>query len=120
MKTLNNPLFPVDFSECSQRAFPYTLELARKFGAWSHLLFVAQDLSYLSVDDTAPKLLIDMTNEIALSGEVQMENFCAKNLRNFFQYKANMVIGNPKEKNFVCKRCLHRYDYYGYSRTKRD
>ena len=98
MKMLKNLLFPIDFSECSQRAFPYALDMARKFDAWLHLLFVAQDLSYLSMDDTLSQQWLDMTNQIALSGETQMEDFCAKNLGGFVQYKTKVVIGDPKEK----------------------
>jgi len=98
MKILKNILFPIDFSDCSQKAFPYALDMARKFDARLHLLFVAQDLSYLSMDDTATQQWLDMTSQIALSGEEQMEDFCTKNLADFAQYKTKVVIGNPKEK----------------------
>jgi len=98
MKTLKNILFPIDFSDCSQKAFPYALDMARKFDASLHLLFVAQDLSYLSMEDTTSQQWLDMTNQIALSGEAKMEEFCAKNLGGFVQYKTKVVVGDPKEK----------------------
>ena len=43
MITLNNILVPSDFSECSDQAIRYGLELARKFDASLHLLHVVQD-----------------------------------------------------------------------------
>ena len=78
MQRIDNILFPIDFSECSHKACPYAIEVATKFNAQIHLLFVAQDLSYLSAEDTASQKWLDMTNQIALSGEEQMEAFCKR------------------------------------------
>jgi nucleotide-binding universal stress UspA family protein len=43
MINLKTILVPSDFSECSDAAVRYGLELARKFGATLHLLHVVQD-----------------------------------------------------------------------------
>jgi nucleotide-binding universal stress UspA family protein len=43
MINLKRILVPSDFSECSDAAVRYGLELARKFGATLHLLHVVQD-----------------------------------------------------------------------------
>ena len=43
MINLKHILVPSDFSECSDAAVRYGLELARKFGATLHLLHVVQD-----------------------------------------------------------------------------
>lgn len=43
MITLKSILVPSDFSECSDAALRYGLELARKFDATLHLLHVVQD-----------------------------------------------------------------------------
>ena len=43
MITLKNILVPTDFSECSDAAVRYGLELARAFNATLHLLHVVQD-----------------------------------------------------------------------------
>ena len=43
MITLNTILVPSDFSECSDEALAYGLELARRFNAKVHLLHVVQD-----------------------------------------------------------------------------
>jgi nucleotide-binding universal stress UspA family protein len=43
MITLKNILVPSDFSECSDQALRYGLELARKFDATLHAIHVVQD-----------------------------------------------------------------------------
>jgi nucleotide-binding universal stress UspA family protein len=43
MITLDNILVPSDFSECSDQALRYGLELARKFDAAVHVVHVVQD-----------------------------------------------------------------------------
>ena len=43
MITLNTILVPSDFSDCSDEALRYGLELARRFDAQLHLLHVVQD-----------------------------------------------------------------------------
>lgn len=43
MIKLENILFPTDFSESSEPASRYALELARKFGATLHLLYVIDE-----------------------------------------------------------------------------
>src|SRR3954468_24297538 len=43
MINLKTILVPLDFSECSEAAFRYGLELARRFDARVHLLHVVQD-----------------------------------------------------------------------------
>ena len=43
MISLNTILVPSDFSECSDEAVRYGLELARRFNAQLHLLHVVQD-----------------------------------------------------------------------------
>lgn len=43
MITIQNILVPSDFSECSDAAIRYGIELARKFDATLHLLHVVQD-----------------------------------------------------------------------------
>ena len=45
MINLKNILVPTDFSNCSEAAVSYGLELARTFGATVHLLHVVQDPS---------------------------------------------------------------------------
>ncbi len=97
MPVFENILFPIDFSECSERVCPYALDVADRFNTRLHLLFVAQDLSYLSTNNVGPQLLMNMSRDIALAGEKEMQAFCKKHVRDFSNYDTKVVIGNPKE-----------------------
>lgn len=97
MKGFENILFPIDFSECSERVFPDALEAAKRFDAKLHLLFVARDISYLATINVARNLLMNTVAEIARAGENKMEAFCDKSLGDFSNYEAKVVIGNPAE-----------------------
>jgi len=90
-------LFPTDFSECSEKVFPYALNWVKQFEARLHLLFVARDLSYLEKLDISPDLLGQMSSEIATVGENQMKHFCDEYIKGFDHYTTKVVIGEPKE-----------------------
>lgn len=97
MKNLKQILFPIDFSECSTKAFSYGRDVAERYGAHLHLLFVARDLAYLSATDVEPVLLLEATNEIADQGRKTMASFCQENLKGFSAYTTKVVVGDPAE-----------------------
>lgn len=97
MKAFKNILFPIDFSECSEKVFPDALEMAQKFDAKLHLLFVARDISYLTTIDVSRDMLMNTVAEIARAGENQMQAFCDKNLSDFPNYETKVITGNPAD-----------------------
>ena len=97
MSRFQNVLFPTDFSECSEKVFPYALDWVKKFEARLHLLFVARDLSYLKALDVSSDLLLQMSSEIVQVGKNQMKHFCTEYLKGFENYTTEVVIGDPKE-----------------------
>jgi len=97
MTLFKNILFPIDFSECSTSVFPHAIDMARRFDAKLHLLFVARDISYLGAIDVPSEILIGTVAEVARAGEDQMQTFCEKHLGNFPNYEVKVVIGNPAE-----------------------
>jgi len=97
MQAFKNILFPIDFSECSEKVFPFALEMAQKFDAKLHLLFVARDISYLSTVDVAWELLRNTVAEVARAGENRMEAFCDKQLSAFPNYESKVVTGDPAD-----------------------
>ena len=97
MQAFKNILFPIDFSKCSEKVFPFALEMAQKFDAKLHLLFVARDISYLSTVDVAWELLRNTVAEVARAGENRMEAFCDKQLSDFPNYESKVVTGDPAE-----------------------
>jgi len=90
-------LFPVDFSECSERVFPEALEMAKRFDARLHMLFVARDISYLTTVNVSRDLLNNTVAEVARAGEEKMEGLLEEQLRDFSDYESKVVIGNPAE-----------------------
>lgn len=97
MQTFKNILFPIDFSECSEKVFPQALDMAKKLKARLHLLFVARDLSYLTTVSVSKDTLMNTVAEVARGAEEKMEAFCSKQLGGFSDYEAKVLIGNPGE-----------------------
>jgi nucleotide-binding universal stress UspA family protein len=97
MKAFKNILFPMDFSKCSEAVFPWALQMAKKFDAKLHILFVARDILYLTAVDVMPDFLMNAVAEISRSAEEKLEAFCEKELADFPNYEAKVVIGDPGE-----------------------
>jgi nucleotide-binding universal stress UspA family protein len=97
MKGFKKILFPIDFSECSKKVFPFALEMAQKFDAKLYLLFVARDISYLTTVDVPWELLSDTVAEVARAGENRMQAFCDKELSDFLNYESKVVTGDPAD-----------------------
>ncbi len=97
MQAFKNILFPIDFSECSQKIFPYALEMARTFEGRLYLLFVVHDISYLTTIDVPRDTLMNTVAEIARAGENQIEAFCDKHLSDFPNHETKVVTGNPAD-----------------------
>ena len=98
MQAFKNVLFPIDFSECSEKVFPNALEMVRRFEGKLYLLFVAHDISYLTTIDMPRDTVMNtkaLVAEIARAGESQMEAFCDKHLSGFPNYETRVVIGSP-------------------------
>jgi nucleotide-binding universal stress UspA family protein len=80
VKEFNKILFPIDFSESSQKIIPYVLSLARAFNSRVYLLYVVRDFQYLtsfhvphpSLDQLESEVLANAQNMISRVGE---ENF---------------------------------------------
>jgi nucleotide-binding universal stress UspA family protein len=97
MPAFKKILFPIDFSECSEKVFPKAIQMAETFDAKLYLLFVVRDISYLTTIDVSRDLLMNTVAEVARAGEKQMEAFCDKYLRDFSNYETKVVFGSPAE-----------------------
>jgi nucleotide-binding universal stress UspA family protein len=97
MRALKNILFPIDFSECSTSVFPFALDLAQRFDARLHILFVARDISYFTAIDMQGDMLMNTVAEVARAGENQMEKFCRQQMGGYPNYETKVVIGNPAD-----------------------
>jgi nucleotide-binding universal stress UspA family protein len=80
VKEFKKILFPIDFSESSQKIIPYVLTLAQAFHSRVHLLYVVRDFQYLtsfhvphpSLDQLETEVLANAQEMITRVGE---ENF---------------------------------------------
>ena len=97
MKGFKKILFPIDFSEYSEKVFPYALDMAKKFDAKLHLLFVARDISYLTITGAARDVLASTIAEVVRAGKKTMREFCDKELSDFPNYETEVVMGNPAD-----------------------
>jgi nucleotide-binding universal stress UspA family protein len=95
MKGFKKILFPIDFSECSKKVFPFALDIAKKFDAKLHLLFVARDISYLTITSAGGDMLRSTIAEVARAGKKTMREFCDKELSDFSNYETEATIGGP-------------------------
>lgn len=90
-------LFATDFSENSDHAFAYALELARKFS--SHLVLVhvinePVDLRGFYV----PHISFDnLEKEIEDGARRMMEKFCAEKLKDFDSFETHICTGVPAD-----------------------
>lgn len=95
MTNIKNILFPTDFSENSNYAFDYALDLAKKFGARLYILHVIHEL----IDTTGfyvPNISLDkLQNDLVKGAEEMMGRFIKERMGDFKEYETMNIIGLP-------------------------
>ena len=76
-------LFPVDLSEVSPKIAPYVKEVASKFGAEVHLVFVARVLQYFTSIYVPHPSVSNFESEIIKGAEKKLEEFVNEHFRGF-------------------------------------
>lgn len=97
MDDFKKVLFPVDFSECSENAFPFALSVAKKYEARLYLIHVVRDLSYFKLMYVKPLMLDDMAQALVKGGEKKMKEFCERYLTDFDNFETKVVVGEAGE-----------------------
>jgi nucleotide-binding universal stress UspA family protein len=97
MDDFKKVLFPVDFSECSENAFPFALSVAKKYEARLYLIHVVRDLSHYKMMYIKPVMLDDVAVSLAEGAEKKMKEFCEKHLSDFDNFATKVVIGDADE-----------------------
>jgi len=77
--TIKNIVFPTDFSDVSVTALPHALEMAAKFGAALHCIYVVEEPQIYSSLDMGT-VAIPTTGELTESATKRMEAFSAEHL----------------------------------------
>lgn len=95
MINIKKVLFSTDFSENSNYASSYAVDLAQKFGARLYILHVIHEL----IDTTGfyvPNISLDqLQKDLEKGAEEMMEKFCRERLGDFKEYECINVIGLP-------------------------
>jgi len=89
-------LFPVDLSEVSPKIAPYVKEVASKFGAEVHLVFVARVLQYFTSIYVPHPSVSNFESEIIKGAEKKLEEFVREHLQGFSP-KAKIILGDAAE-----------------------
>lgn len=94
MKEFRHILFPIDFSESSQKILPYVVTLSQAFGSTVHLLYVVRDLKYLTSFHVPHPSLDQMEKEIAESSRQMMDKVCEEELQGCPRFVKKILIGD--------------------------
>ena len=95
-------LFPVDLSEVSPKIAPYVTEVATKFGAEVHLVFVARILEHFTSIYVPHPSVKNFEAEIVKGAERKLDEF-VKDYFKGFSPKTKVVLGDAAEEilNYV-------------------
>ena len=89
-------LFPVDLSEVSPRLVPYVREMAAKFGAEVHVLFVARVLQHFTSIYVPHPSVENFEAEIVKGAEKKLQEFAEEHFQDVSP-KAQVVLGDAAE-----------------------
>ena len=90
-------LFATDFSESSEHAFDYAYSLAQKFGSQLTILHVINEPVDLRGFYVPHVSFENLEKEIEEGAEKMMEKFCRTKIKDFSNYKSQIVTGIPYE-----------------------
>ncbi len=97
MTQFDRILFATDFSENSEHAFDYAFSLAQKFGSQLIILHVINEPVDLRGFYVPHVSFENLEKEIEEGAEKMMQKFCRTKIKDFSNYKANIVSGIPYE-----------------------
>ena len=97
MQTKQKILVAVDFSSLSERVINTAMEMAEKFGAELHLVFVVEDLApYAWV--SIPHISMDvLEQEMVQSASTKIERLAYEKIGDRFSWTTKVLNGNPSE-----------------------
>jgi len=96
MQIFKKILFPVDLSEVSPKLVPYAKEMAAKFDAEVHLLFVARILQHFTSIYVPHPSIMNFEGEITKGAEKKLQEFVKEHFENG-SGAARVVLGDPAE-----------------------
>ena len=102
MQAFKQILFPVDLSEVSPKIAPYVIEMAVKFDAEIHLLFVARILQHFTSIYVPHPSVNKFETEVIEGAEKKLQEFMEEYFKDV-PCKAKVMLGDPAEEtlNYV-------------------
>jgi len=97
METVKKILFPVDLSGVSQQIVPEVIEMARKFNAEVHLLFVAGTLEQYDTFHVPHPSLDQFEMELHKTGERRLLEFEQEHFTDYPCTRRAVLNGHPAE-----------------------
>lgn len=97
MPSFERILFATDFSESSEHAFGYALDLASQFGARLTIMHVINEPVDLRGFYVPHVSFENLEREIQEGAEKMLAKFCATHLADFPRYETLIVTGIPYE-----------------------
>jgi len=96
MEFFKKILFPVDLSEVSPKLVPYVKEMAAKFDAEVHLLFVARILQHFTSIYVPHPSIMNFEGEVVQGAEKKLQEFMQEQFEGG-PCKAQVIMGDPAE-----------------------
>jgi len=96
MEFFKKILFPVDLSEVSPKLVPYVKEMAAKFDAEVHLLFVARILQHFTSIYVPHPSIMNFEGEVVQGAEKKLQEFVQEQFEGG-PCKAHVILGDPAE-----------------------
>ena len=97
MKQFNRVLFPVDFSESSDKIVPYVQAVAERFGAQIHILFAARVFDHFTSIYVPHPSINKFEKELIDGAEKRLYEFVDQHFKEFPHTKTSVVAGDPSE-----------------------
>lgn len=94
MSEIKNILFPIDFSEGSEKAFSYALSLAKKYGARIDVIHVIHQIADMT-GFYVPHISFDVIEkEMEEAAGDNLQRFCDNNLKGI-KHETHIKMGTP-------------------------
>jgi len=90
-------LFPVDFSEGSDNALPYAVDMAKHYGAKLYLLHVIQDIAKATGRYVPHVSLDELYRDIEKNAAKEMDRYGVEELRGYKDVERHILKGTPYE-----------------------
>jgi nucleotide-binding universal stress UspA family protein len=108
MKDFKIILFPVDLSAAAVKIIPYVQNLASRYNARIHLLFVARVFDYFTSMYVPHPSVSQFEKEVIEGAEKRLYEFADESFKSFPGTKTKVVAGDPSDEilNYISEHAI--------------